>query len=60
LARKQLEIHEWTMGRVTTVFRFLQKLPGARTGLDVPGLASVMDSFFWSCSRKLCACLRLG
>ena len=48
LARKQEEIHAWTTTRVTTVFQLLQQLPGARPGVDVPGLARVMDSFFWS------------
>lgn len=48
LARKQLQIHTWTTARVTTVFQTLQKLPGARPGVDVRGLARVMDSFFWS------------
>jgi AcrR family transcriptional regulator len=48
LARKQQEIHAWTTTRVTTVFQRLQQLPGARQGVDIPGLARVMDSFFWS------------
>ena len=48
LARKQVEIHVWTTGRVTTVFQLLQQLPGTRPGVDVSGLARVMDSFFWS------------
>jgi AcrR family transcriptional regulator len=48
LARKQAQIHAWTTTRVTTVFQLLQKLPGARPGVDVPGLARVMDTFFWS------------
>jgi AcrR family transcriptional regulator len=48
LARKQQEIHAWTTARVTTVFQRLQQLPGARPGVDIPGLARVMDSFFWS------------
>ena len=48
LARKQAQIHAWTTTRVTTVFQFLQQLPGARSGVDVPGLARVMDTFFWS------------
>jgi AcrR family transcriptional regulator len=48
LARMQLEIHAWTTSRVMTVFQLLQRLPNARTGVDVPGLARVMDSFFWS------------
>jgi AcrR family transcriptional regulator len=48
LARKQLEIHTWTTTRVMTVFQLLQRLPGARPEVDIPGLARVMDSFFWS------------
>jgi AcrR family transcriptional regulator len=48
LARKQSQIHTWTTARVTKVFQLLQQLPGARTGVDVAGLARVMDSFFWS------------
>jgi len=48
LARKERQIHAWTTTRVTTVFKFLQQLPGARRGVDIPGLASAMDTFFWS------------
>jgi AcrR family transcriptional regulator len=48
LARKQLKIRAWTTARVTSVFQLLQRLPGARPGVDVAGLARVMDSFFWS------------
>ena len=48
LARKQKAIHAWTTSRVTTVFQLWQRLPGARARVDVPGLAQVMDSFFWS------------
>ena len=48
LARKQAQIHAWTTMRVTAVFQLLQRLPNARTGVDIPGLARVMDSFFWS------------
>jgi AcrR family transcriptional regulator len=48
LARKQEQIQNWTTSRVTTLFRLLQQLPGARTGVDVPGLARAMDSFFWN------------
>jgi AcrR family transcriptional regulator len=48
LARKQPDIHAWTTARVLAVFQFLQHLPGARPGVDVRGLARVMDSFFWS------------
>lgn len=48
LARKQQEINAWTTARVTAVFQLLQQLPAARPGVDVPALARVMDSFFWS------------
>lgn len=48
LARKHQEIHDWTTARVRNVFQLLQQLPGARAGVDVAGLARVMDSFFWS------------
>jgi AcrR family transcriptional regulator len=48
LVRKQAEIHAWTTTRVAAVFQLFQKLPGARQGVDVAGLARVMDSFFWS------------
>ena len=48
LAQKQEEIHAWTTARVTTLFQLLQQLPGARPGVDITGLARVMDSFFWS------------
>ena len=46
-ARKQRQIHAWTAGRVETLFRLLQKMPGARVGVDVSALAKIMDSFFW-------------
>jgi AcrR family transcriptional regulator len=48
LAKKQIEIHAWTGARVEGVFRALARLPRARPDVDVPGLARVMDSFFWS------------
>src|SRR5580704_17930646 len=48
MTQKQQEVHVWTTSRVTAVFRRLQQLPGARPGVDVAGLARVMDSFFWS------------
>lgn len=48
LARKQQEIRTWTTARVTTVFQFLQQLPGARPGVNVRALARAMDTFFWS------------
>ena len=48
LAQKQKEIHAWTTARVVALFQLLQRLPGARSGVDIPGLARAMDSFFWS------------
>jgi AcrR family transcriptional regulator len=48
LAQKQADIHKWTTSRVLTVFRSLQQLPGARPGVDLPGLARTMDLLFWS------------
>ena len=48
LARKQEKIHDWSTARVTTVFQLLQKVQGARSAVDIPALARVMDGFFWS------------
>ncbi len=48
LAKKQKQIHAWTTGRIAAVFRQLQQLPAARKGVDIPGLATAMDTFFWS------------
>jgi len=48
LARKQQQIHAWTTARVAAVFEKLAQLPGARKGLDLPGLARGMDALFWS------------
>jgi len=48
LVQKQEAIHAWTTTRIMTLFLLLQQLPGARQGVDIPGLARVMDSFFWS------------
>jgi AcrR family transcriptional regulator len=48
LANKHKQIHTWTTGRTEGLFKFLQQLPGARPGLNVPALARVMDNFFWS------------
>lgn len=47
LAQKNRKIREWTTNRVLQVFEYLQQLPGARTGLDLFGLARAIDSFFW-------------
>jgi AcrR family transcriptional regulator len=48
LARKQEKIHAWTTARVRAVLEILEQLPGARRGVDIAGLAEVLDSFFWS------------
>jgi hypothetical protein len=48
LAAKEAEIRAWTTSRVLTAFSLLQQLPAARSGVDIQGLASVMDSFFWT------------
>ncbi len=48
LARKQRKIRLWTRSRVASLFTALQRLPGARLGVNVLALAQVMDSFFWS------------
>jgi AcrR family transcriptional regulator len=47
LARHQREIERWTRARVGAVFAFMLQLPGARTDVDVPMLARLMDRFFW-------------
>lgn len=48
LAAKNEQIRAWTTARVTALFHLLQQLPGARPNIDVAGLSSAMDSFFWS------------
>jgi uncharacterized MAPEG superfamily protein len=48
LAQKQAAIHAWTTARVLGVLQYLQHLPHARSGVDLPGLATVLDGFFWS------------
>ena len=48
LAHHQAHIHAWTGARVAGLFRMLAGLPGARRGVDIDGLARVMDSFFWN------------
>jgi len=48
LLAKQKAIHQWTTARVMAVLQYLQRLPGARPDLDLQGLATVLDSFFWS------------
>jgi AcrR family transcriptional regulator len=48
LARKQKQIHAWTTNRVATLFHHLRQLPNSRPGVDIPGIARAMDTFFWS------------
>ncbi|MGO8969899.1 MAG: TetR/AcrR family transcriptional regulator [Myxococcaceae bacterium] len=48
LAVKDDAIRAWTTYRVTNAFAALQRLPGARSAVDVPGLARAMDSLFWN------------
>lgn len=48
LAGKHKDIHAWTTLRVLRTFQFLQTLPRARPGVDVEGLARVIDTFFWA------------
>ena len=48
LKQKHKEIHAWTARRATALFQFLQQRPYARPGVDIAGLARVMDTFFWS------------
>ena len=52
LGKKQLEIQAWTTARIRGVFEQLQRLPGARAGIDVEGMARAMDSFFWGLLAK--------
>jgi AcrR family transcriptional regulator len=48
LAHKQKQIEAWTTARITSVFQLLRQSPGARPGVDIPGLARAMDSLFWN------------
>jgi AcrR family transcriptional regulator len=48
LSRKQRKINAWTTARVAALLQFLEQQPGARSGVDIPTLARVLDSFFWS------------
>jgi AcrR family transcriptional regulator len=47
LERLQEQIHAWTRRRVEVALERLESLPGARRGVDVPGLARVLDELFW-------------
>lgn len=48
LVRKEKQIRAWTTARIEALFGLLRKLPGARGNADVPALARVMDTYFWS------------
>ena len=48
LARLRTEVRAWTASRVARVFTALQQWPGARPDLDIPGLATMMNSLFWN------------
>jgi len=47
LAPHQEQIERWTRARVKAVFEALLGLPGARTDVNVPVLARLMDRLFW-------------
>lgn len=47
LAKLDTAIHRWTRQRVVRTFTALQRLPGARRGVEVETLAAVMDRLFW-------------
>ena len=48
LAKLQRDVRAWTASRVAGVFTTLQRWPGARRNVDIPGLAAVMNSLFWN------------
>ena len=48
MASRQLAIRQWTTKRVAILLSSLQQWPGARPGVDVPALAQVIDTLFWS------------
>lgn len=48
LVRKEQQIRTWTTARIEALFGFLHNLPEARADADVPALARVMDTYFWS------------
>lgn len=47
LAALDGRMRAWTTGRLRAVFDMLQKLPGARHGVDVALFAALMDRLFW-------------
>jgi AcrR family transcriptional regulator len=48
LEERHRQIHAWTTARVLNALRRMQRLPRARRGVDLPGLARVLDTMFWS------------
>lgn len=48
MASSQITIRRWTTKRVAVLLTSLQQWPGARPGVDVPALAQVIDTLFWS------------
>jgi AcrR family transcriptional regulator len=48
MAHSQMKIREWTTSRVAALLTTLQQWPGARPDVDVPALARVVDTLFWS------------
>ena len=48
MAHSQMKIREWTTSRVAALLTTLQQWPGARPDVDLPVLARVVDTLFWS------------
>jgi AcrR family transcriptional regulator len=48
LVARHRQIHAWTTHRIVNALRRMQRIRGARRGVDVPGLARVLDTLFWS------------
>ncbi len=48
LEQLETQIHAWSTERTIRLFEALQKFRGARRNIEIRGLASTMDSLFWS------------
>ena len=48
LAAHDRRIHRWTNSRIVALFQRLQRLPGARPGVDAAALGRAMDVVFWT------------
>ena len=48
MAHSQMKIRAWTTSRVAALLTTLQQWPGARPDVDLPALAQVIDTLFWS------------